>query len=530
MEFLSNSIVRSTIYYLFRFIDEIMSYAMRRFLRGAMVVFGWFVVPYSRISVFRTAKRRLPAITNPLLEIPAVKLAEMIRNKEVTSEAIVQAYIDRCKEVNPILNAIVDERFEEALKEARIIDRDISNGVRTKEQMKDQTPLLGLPVTIKESIAVMGLRNQGGRVFKEKRVAEEDAPCVQQVKKHGGMVLLVSNTPELCMCWETYNKVSGQTNNPYDNRRTPGGSSGGEAALLGSGASLIGLSSDIAGSARLPAMFSGIFGHKPTPYAVSYQGHIPGCSDRNFGDYFTIAPMARYACDLPLLLRCISDPNGTKLTPEREVAINDINFFFMNNDGPSGTTRALSGDVKRAIDDVAKHFNAKLVKIDKLKWSLELAMSMMLRIENVETIYNKGIDGEPKKRLGVETIRYLLGRSESIFPSVVVGHLQELVKLFPESRHNQLTKIASKLKQEFQELLGTNGVFIYPTFPDTAHYHYEIYHKLVDTSYMMVFNAIGLPVTNCMVRLDKNNLPIGIQVRIVLVCQTNSTLNKIHFF
>lgn len=155
------------------------------------------------------------------------------------------------------MNAIVDERFEEALKEACIIDRDIANGIRTKEQMKDQTPLLGVPVTIKESIAVMGLRNQGGRVFKEKRIAEEDAPCVEQIKKHGGIVLLVSNTPELCMCWETYNNVSGQTNNPYDNRRTPGGSSGGEAALLGSAASLIGLSSDIAGSARLPAMFSG---------------------------------------------------------------------------------------------------------------------------------------------------------------------------------------------------------------------------------------------------------------------------------
>lgn len=342
-----------------------------------------------------------------------------------------QAYVDRCKEVNPILNAIVDERFEEALKEARTIDQDIANGIRTKEQMENQTPLLGIPVTIKESIAVMGLRHQGGRVFKQKRNADEDAPCVQQIKKHGGIVMLVSNTPELCMCWETYNKVSGQTNNPYDNRRTPGGSSGGEAALLGSGASLIGLSSDIAGSARLPAMFSGIFGHKPTPYAVSYKGHIPNCTDTNFGDYFTIgklderepvtvilirtilfcfcfdisAPMARYASDLPLLLNCIRDPSGTKLTPEKEVAISDINFFFMNNDGPSGTTRALSSDVKSAIDDVAKHFNAKSVKIDKLKWSLELAMSMMLRIENVETIYNKGIEGEPKKSIGSETIR-----------------------------------------------------------------------------------------------------------------------------
>lgn len=176
--------------------------------------------------------------------------------------------------------------------------------------------------------------------------------------------------------------------------------------MLGSGASLIGLSSDIAGSARLPAMFSGIFGHKPTPYAVSYKGHIPNCSDANFGDYFTIAPMARYACDLPLLLKCIADENGKNIiTPEKDVDIGDINFFFMNNDGPSGTTKPLSGDVRRAIDDVAKHFNAKSVKIDKLKWSLELAMSMMLRIENVETIYNKGIEGEPKKSIGRETLR-----------------------------------------------------------------------------------------------------------------------------
>lgn len=75
-----------------------------------------------------------------------------------------------------------------------------------------------------------------------------------------------------------------------------------------------------------------------------------------------------------------------------------------------------------------------------------------------------------------------------------------------------MANIADKLKLEFQKLLGTNGVFLYPTFPTTAHKHYQIFHKLVDTSYMMVFNTIGLPVTNCMVRLDKYNLPIGIQV------------------
>lgn len=102
--------------------------------------------------------------------------------------------------------------------------------------------------------------------------------------------------------------------------------------------------------------------------------------------------------------------------------------------------------------------------------------------------------------------------SDSIFPSVLVGPLQQVMHLLPESRHRKLAHIADHLKNQFHDILGTNGVFLYPTFPTTAHRHYQIYHKLVDTGYMMVFNTIGLPVTNCMVRLDRHKLPIGIQV------------------
>lgn len=119
------------------------------------------------------------------------------------------------------------------------------------------------------------------------------------------------------------------------------------------------------------------------------------------------------------------------------------------------------------------------------------------------------------------TIRYFLGMSDSIFPSVLVGPLQQVMHWLPESRHRKLATIAENLKHQFHELLGTNGVFLYPTFPTTAHRHYQIYHKLVDTGYMMVFNTIGLPVTNCMIRLDRHKLPIGIQVGIFLVLLSN---------
>ena len=109
----------------------------------------------------------------------------------MTSELVVQSYIDRCKEVNKHLNAIVENRFEESLAEARQIDLEIKSGVRTIEQMERETPLLGIPITVKESIAVAGMSNQGGRKFKPKQVAEEDAPIVKNIKKHGAIVLLV---------------------------------------------------------------------------------------------------------------------------------------------------------------------------------------------------------------------------------------------------------------------------------------------------------------------------------------------------
>lgn len=330
----------------------------------------------------------------------------IIKTLQLTSEELIRTYIERCKEVNPYINAIVDERFTDALEEARAIDRKIGAGTLTIKQMEVDTPLLGLPITVKESIGVRGLSHQSGRLLKQKHIAEADAACVVQIRKHGGIVLLVSNTPELCMCWETYNKVTGQTNNPYDLKRTPGGSSGGESALIASAASLIGLSSDIAGSSRLPAMFTGIYGHKPTPFAVSPEGHIPKTDASNWGNFFTIAPMARYASDLQLLLKCISDPSGPKLSLHQDAEIEKIKFFYMENDGPSGATQPISEDIALALSDVAAHFGATKIKIDNLKWALEISMSAMLQIEDVETIYfQKDASGPAETTIARETIK-----------------------------------------------------------------------------------------------------------------------------
>ncbi|XP_026680285.1 fatty-acid amide hydrolase 2-A-like [Diaphorina citri] len=110
-----------------------------------------------------------------------------------------------------------------------------------------------------------GLSNATGALKLKGRKASEDAPIVKILREAGAIPLCNTNVPELCTSWETTNYITGKTVNPYDFSRTPGGSSGGEAALISSAASVIGIGSDLAGSIRVPAMFTGIFGHKPSP-------------------------------------------------------------------------------------------------------------------------------------------------------------------------------------------------------------------------------------------------------------------------
>ena len=380
-----------------------MSWLVRKLLRCSMYVFSWFVIPYSYFVTYRIRPKKLPALDNDLLKIPATNLAYLIRNGEVKSEDVVKAYINRCNEVNPLINAIVENRFDAALKEARQIDEEIQKGLRNIGQMEAETPLLGVPITVKESLAVAGMSNQSGRLLKNKNVAKEDCPAVAQAKKRGAIILLVSNTPELCLCWETYNKVTGLTRNPHDLRRSVAGSSGGEAALISSGASLMGITTDIAGSSRLPASFVGVFGHKPTPHVVSPLGHMPGSTDPCWGDFFTPGVMCRYASDLPLLLDCIRDhTNGPPVQLFKPVDLSQMNFFYMENDGPSGLTQPIHRDIKREMQKVFSTFQAKENKFDLMKWALDISMCKMLAIKDVDTIYTLAEDGAEPKKLNTE--------------------------------------------------------------------------------------------------------------------------------
>ena len=169
-------------------------------------------------------------------------------------------------------------------------------------------PLHGVPISIKSSLDVAGFRCEAGTRLRAGHVATQDAPLVARVRSAGAIVLGVTNTPELLMAWETDNLLYGRTNSPWDLDRTPGGSSGGEAAAIAAGMSAGGVGSDGGGSIRVPAHFSGICGLKPTPGRIPTTGHFPE-SGGPFALIGVVGPMARTVADLKALFEVMQGPD-----------------------------------------------------------------------------------------------------------------------------------------------------------------------------------------------------------------------------
>jgi amidase len=233
--------------------------------------------------------------------LPAVEMAAQIRKREISPVELVEAHLAQIEKLNPRLNAFVQVDAERV----RYAAQDAQTGVQREEKLG---PLHGVPISIKSSIGVAGLRCEAGTRLRAGFVAQEDAPLVTRLKHAGAIILGTTNTPELLMAWETDNHLYGRTNSPWDLGRTPGGSSGGEAAAIAAGMSAGGVGSDGGGSIRVPAHFSGICGLKPTPGRIPSTGHYP-TSAGPFALLGVVGPMARTVADLQILFEVMQGPD-----------------------------------------------------------------------------------------------------------------------------------------------------------------------------------------------------------------------------
>eukprot|EP00063_Salmo_salar_P087684 XP_014062519.1 PREDICTED: fatty-acid amide hydrolase 2-A-like [Salmo salar] len=461
---------------------------------------------------------KLIPVTNPLLMMSAMQLAQRIRRREVSSVEVVQAYIDRIQEVNPLLNAMVQDRFAAALLEAAQVDKLIEEETGGEDVLEDRLPLLGVPLTVKEAFALQGMPNTAGVVSRRGVLSVGDAPPVALLKRAGAIPLGVTNSSELCMWSESHNHLYGICNNPYDLERTPGGSSGGEGSILGGGASVIGIGSDIGGSIRMPCFFNGVFGHKTTPGVISNDCQYPPASGRH-EDYLSTGPMCRYAEDLLPMLRIMAGPNAHKLSLSIEVDLRNLRFFSIPHDGGSPLVSAVDEQLLQAQRRVVERLESDLgvkvqeVRLSGLKYGFQIWDTYMglPNKEGKRPTPFQVLMGEPGRPVWPvwELAKWMMGRSPHTMAAIGLA----LVEMTSSSKPSPfILKQKEKLQKEIEELLGTDGVLLYPTHPHLAPKHHHPLFTPFNFAYTGVINILGLPVTQCPLGLSVEGLPLGVQV------------------
>jgi amidase len=277
-------------------------------------------------------RRRCALATPELSFATATELTSLLKAGKVSAVELAQDAIDQIERHNDRVNAVCVRDFDRGLDAARAADAALGRG--------DTAPLLGIPMTVKESFNVAGLPTTWGFPAQKDFVAADDALAVTRVKDAGGVILGKTNVPIGLGDWQSYNDIYGTTNNPFDLGRTPGGSSGGSSAALAAGFGALSLGSDIGGSLRVPGHYCGIHAHKPTFGLAANRGHVPPPlpplpSGRELS---VIGPMARCAADLTLLLDVIAGPDPWQegvgyrlvLPPARHDELKDFRVLMLD--------------------------------------------------------------------------------------------------------------------------------------------------------------------------------------------------------
>ena len=283
-----------------------------------------------------------------ILELSATAMAAAVREKKISPVEMVRAHFHRIAELNPRLNAYISLREDEALADARVAEAAVMRG-------DEIGPLHGVPISIKSSVAVKGLAFECGSRTRLDQKGSEDAVLVQRLRSAGAIVLGTTNVPEMLMNYFTDNAIYGQTNSPLDLERTPGGSSGGEAAAIAACMSAAGIGSDGGGSIRWPAHCCGIFGLKPTPGRIPITGHFPE-SGGPFAAMGVVGPMARSAQDLDLMFRVTAgfdrfDPSAAPVSTHTSFAdLKKIRIGYFEDDGVTPVTPETAAAVRAAAE------------------------------------------------------------------------------------------------------------------------------------------------------------------------------------
>lgn len=348
--------------------------------------------------------------------------------------------------------------------------------------------------------------------------ADEDGDAMALMREAGAIPFALTNVPELCMWWECLNPIFGHTNNPYDTNRISGGSSGGEGVIQSAGGSPFGLGSDIAGSIRLPSFFNGIFGHKPSKDVVSVEGCFPPPTSKQQASLLGIGPMSRFASDLKPALKVLTKDKADILKLEDPVDVKNLRYFYQKGDGGAMFVTPVEDDQHEAMENLLNHLTNFATnkpvetKLEAFKDSFNIFITNFKDNSGIHVDHQfENYDGYMNP--WTELLYWFMGKSNHTIFSIFVVIMIKFEVTYGSPTHSRLVEERNQLRSKIQELLGDNGVLIYPTQPSCALYHYETLMRPYNISYTAIFNCLGFPVTSVPLGLGKKEgLPTGVQI------------------
>jgi amidase len=422
-------------------------------------------------------------------------LAKAIRAKEVSSEEVVRACIERVRAVNPRLNAVVQLPTEQALAQAREADRALARG-------ELRGPLHGVPFTVKDAIETAGVISTGGTEGRAAYVPAEDAVVVKRLRAAGGILLGKTNCPELGWAWETDNLIYGRTYNPYDLSLSPGGSSGGESAIIAAGGSPLGLGSDAGGSVRFPAHCTGITAIKPTSGRVPRTGHFPGPGG-TLDSLWQIGPLARCVEDLALALPLISgvDWHDAAVVPmplrdPRAVDVRNLRAAFYTDNSIAPPTR----ETTETIEKVAKALSDAGVTVEQAR-PVGISETYEIYLKLFSADGGAGIEAL-LKTAGTTRLHPLMGR---------VLEIQRANCLSP-AEFGSLVVRWDAFRSALLAFMERYDAILCPVCAFPGMVHGSTYNRLEAFSYTMTYNLTGWPAAVVRAGALPEGLPIGVQV------------------
>ena len=443
----------------------------------------------------------------------ALQAAEAIRTKKISSVELTQRMFARIDRYNPQLNVFAYQLREDALAQAKKADASLAQG-------KASGVFHGVPITMKESFAVAGHPCTWGFPPLRDSKAPKNSDVVNHLLSDAGAVLLgATNVPVALADWQSYNSIYGQTNNPWDVKRSPGGSSGGSAAGLAAGLGYLSVGSDIGGSIRVPAHFCGLFSHKPTLDLVSMQGHIPG-GNPGLPDFSTLlavgGPLARSASDLLAALKVLGGPAGWdakawkwQMPEPRARSLKDFRVGYVIDDPIATPTPEVKALLENAVDRLGRA-GAKM----KPGWPEGLKAAELLanyKFMLGAFFYSTAPPEEQE-------------RERKAFPDTLAAKNSGALSSFADWQQQNFRRLA--YRAQWQGYFDHVDVFLSPVAFTAAfpHDHSEPQdQRVIATSagprhYMDMLNWIapatltGCPATVAPVGRTPQGLPVGIQI------------------